>query len=80
MGNLESATDNFDKAIEYFERAIAIRIGGGDRAASPLAHSYLCKSRVYYLRKEYDLASDMLARSEALFFRISGADAHFMAQ
>jgi hypothetical protein len=83
MGNLESAdttADNLEKAMEYFERAIAIRLEGGDAAASLLANSYLCISRVYYLRKEYKTAQDMVAQSEALFFRISGADAHFMAQ
>jgi hypothetical protein len=84
MGNLESAdsssTDNLEKAMRYFERAIAIRIDGGDTAASLLAISYLCISRVYFLRKEYTAAENMVRQSDALFFRTSGADAHFMAQ
>jgi tetratricopeptide (TPR) repeat protein len=83
MGNLESAdtaADNLEKAVEYFERAIAIRLEGGDGAGSVLANSYLCMSRVYYLQKEYKTAQDMVAQSEALFFRLSGADIHFMAQ
>jgi hypothetical protein len=84
MGNLESADttapDNLEKAMEYFERAISIQIKGGDAAANLLANSYLCMSRVHCLRKEYRSAQDMVAQSEALFFRISSADAHFMAQ
>jgi hypothetical protein len=32
------------------------------------------------LKKEYEEALTMLGQSEALFYRISGADAHFMAQ
>ena len=80
MGNLESATDNLDEAMEYFKRAIAIRVEGGDTAASLLANSYLCTSRVYFLRGEHEVAFNLLAQSEALFFRTAGADAHFMAQ
>ena len=84
MGNLESAdltvNDSPEKAMNYFERAIAIRIEGGDAAASLLANSYLCMSRVYFLEKEYKAAENMLDRSEALFSRTSGAGANFMAQ
>lgn len=36
-------------------------------------------SRVHFLKKDYDEAFTMLAQSEALLYRISGADAHFMA-
>ena len=80
MGNLESATENLDEAMEYFRVATAIRIKGGDTAASLLAMTYLCTSRVYFLRGDYDVAFNMLAQSEGLFFRTAGADAHFMAQ
>lgn len=79
MGNLETACDNLDQAAEYFDRAIAMRIAGGDKAANVLANSYLCMSRVYFLRGEYEAALNMVGQSEALIFRISGADAHFMA-
>ena len=80
MGNLEAASDNLDDAMDYFKRAIAIRIDAGDMAASLLANSYLCMSRVHFLRGEYADAFNLLAQSEALFFRTAGADAHFMAQ
>jgi tetratricopeptide (TPR) repeat protein len=84
MGNLEFAdtvaADNLEKATDYFNRAIAIRVTHGDTANSLLANSYLCMSRVYFLGKEYDKALAMLGQSEALYYRISGADAHFMAQ
>jgi len=80
MGNLESASDNLEEAIEYFQKAIAIRINAGDVAASLLANSYLCLSRVHYLRGEYDRSWSILGESEALYFRTVGAEAHFMAQ
>jgi tetratricopeptide (TPR) repeat protein len=80
MGNLEAASENLDLSLEYFKRAIAIRIDSGDVAASLLANSYLCMARVHYLRREYDEAFNLLGQSEALFFRTAGADAHFMAQ
>jgi hypothetical protein len=84
MGNLEaadsSAADNLENAANYFQRAIAIRIAGGDTANSLLANSYLCMSRVHFLKQEYDDALALLSKSEALFYRISGADAHFLAQ
>jgi len=79
MGNLESTCDNLDTAMDYFKRSIAIRIEAGDMAASLLANSYLCMSRVHYLRSEFDEAFNLLGQSEALFFRTAGADAHFMA-
>lgn len=83
MGNLETAdsiaTENLDKAMEYFNRAIAIRIEGGDEAATLLANSYLCLSRVYFLRKDYSGARKKVSEAEALFFRTSGGEAHFMA-
>jgi tetratricopeptide (TPR) repeat protein len=80
MGNLEFASDNLDEAMDYFRRAITVRINAGDTAASLLANSYLCMSRVHYLRGEYEEAFSLLAQSEALYFLTAGADAHFMAQ
>jgi tetratricopeptide (TPR) repeat protein len=83
MGNLESADstmDNLEKAMDYFQRAIAIRIEGGDEVASLLANSYLCMSRAYFFKKEYESALNMVAQSEALFVHTIGPDAHFMAQ
>lgn len=80
MGLLESTSDNLSKAREYFNQAIAIRFACGDSASSLLANSYLCMSRVHFLEKEYDQAFAMLAQSEALYVRTSGANAHFMSQ
>lgn len=84
MGNLEAAdsaaADNLEKATDYFNRAIAIRVEHGDTANSLLALSYLCMSRVYFLGKEFEKALTMLNQSESLFYRDQGADAHFMAQ
>ncbi|KAH7416708.1 P-loop containing nucleoside triphosphate hydrolase protein [Cadophora sp. MPI-SDFR-AT-0126] len=79
MGLLESTSDNLSKAKEYFNQAIAIRFACGDSASSLLANSYLCMSRVHFLEKEYDQAFNMLAQSEALYVRTSGANAHFMS-
>lgn len=83
MGNLESASKNLDEAMEYFKRAIAIRVDGGngkdDLAAILLAVSYLCVSRVHFMKEDYETALNMVAKSEALLFRTSGANA-FMAQ
>ena len=84
MGNLESAyypgTDTLYLAMDYFKRAIALREAAGDIASSLLANSYLCMSRVYYLRRQYEEAFNLLAQSEALYVRTSGANTHFMAQ
>ncbi|KAH8602772.1 P-loop containing nucleoside triphosphate hydrolase protein [Bisporella sp. PMI_857] len=79
MGNLEYADDNLDEAIEYFEKAITLRSNAGDSAASLLANSYLCYSRVHYRRGEYRKSWGILGESEALFFRTKGPDDHFMA-
>ena len=80
MGNLESACDNLPEAMEYFNRAIEIRLRYGDSAANLLAISYLCMSRAYFLHKDYDSAFKTLGKSEALFVRTAGAAAPFMAQ
>lgn len=84
MGNLEStdtiAVNNVEKATDYFNRAIAIRVAHGDAANSLLANSYLCMSRVPFLAGDYEKSSAILGQSEALYYRISGADAHFFAQ
>jgi hypothetical protein len=80
MGQLESATQNPEKAMEYLMKAIDIRIDAGDTAASLLANSYLCLSRAYIIQGKHQAAFNSLAQSEALYFRTAGADAHFMSQ
>jgi hypothetical protein len=84
MGNLEStdtvAVDNLKRATDYFNRAITIRVAHGDTANSLLANSYLCMSQVPFLAGDYEKSLVILGQSEALYYRISGADAHFFAQ
>jgi hypothetical protein len=80
MGNIESASDNLDEAMEYFSRAVPLRLVAGDSAASLLATTYLCIARVHHLKGEYDEAFRMCAQSEALFVRTAGADNHFLAK
>ena len=80
MGNLESAAENLDAAMVYFNRAVDIRVEKGDAAASQLALTYLCIGRVYYLRNDFDEAGRWFAQSEALFVRTEGADTQFMSQ
>ena len=79
MGNLESACDNLDEALEYFNRAARLRLAAGDTAASLLATTYLCTARAHFLKGDYDKAYKITAESEALFVRTSGTDNHFFA-
>lgn len=79
MGNLESACDNLDEALEYFNRVVPLRLAAGDAAAALLATTYLCIARVYFLKREYEKALEITAESEALFVRTSGTDNHFFA-
>jgi tetratricopeptide (TPR) repeat protein len=72
MGNLESACGNFEKGMEFFQRAISIRKASGDEAASLLANSYLSLARLHFLRREYDLAFNVVAKSEGLISRAVG--------
>jgi hypothetical protein len=79
MGNLESACDNLEEALDYFNRTVPLRLAAGDAAASLLATTYLCIARAHFLNKEYDKAMEITAESEALFVRTSGTDNHFFA-
>jgi len=80
MGNLESATGNLDDAMKFFEKEIAVRIDAGDAAATLLANSYLCLSRVYHLKREYEQSFKILAEAEALFFRTSASNDYFLSR
>lgn len=80
MGNLETAMGDYEKAMEYFEEAIAIWKAQGDTAANQLALVYLCIGQADSLRKDYDKAMKMLGRAEALFVQTLGAEKHYMAQ
>lgn len=80
MGNLETATANYDMAMEYFDRAVEIRVLQGDTAANQLALLHLCIGRVFSLRKDYEKANKMFSTAENLFVRTLGAEKHYMAQ
>lgn len=80
MGNLESASDNLDEAMEHFNRAVSLRLAAGDPAAILLATTYICIARVYFLKGDYNEAFKMTAQCEALFVRTAGADNHFLAK
>ena len=80
MGNLESACDNLDEAMEYFNRAVALRLAAGDIAAGLLAITYICIARVHYLKRMYEEAYKMTAKSEALFVRTAGENNNWLAQ
>lgn len=79
MGNLETGCGRYEEAMDYYTKAVQIRVAQGDRAAGQLALTYLCIGRLYHFQGKYDEASKMLANSETLFVRTSSADTHFMA-
>lgn len=79
MGNLETGCGRYQEAMEYFTRAIEIRVALGDIAAGQLALTYLCIARLYYFEGKYGESMKTLALSEAMFVRTSGAETHFMA-
>ena len=80
LGNLETATGNLEDSTDYYDQATDIWIKGGDTTASQLALTYLCVGRVFVLQNKLTEARDMVARSEALFVRVLGADRGFTAQ
>lgn len=80
MGNLEDASGNQSEALRYYAQAIEIREKCGDQASSLLATTYLCLSRVYYARENYDVAFNILGKSESLFVKTIGQAGHLMAQ
>jgi len=76
---LETSTGDYDRAMEFFNRAVDIRLAQGDTAANQLALLYLCIGRVDSLRKDFEKATKMFARAENLFVRTLGAEKHYMA-
>jgi tetratricopeptide (TPR) repeat protein len=79
MGNLETGCGRYEEAMVYFTKVVNIRRAQGDRAAGRLALVYLCIGRLYYFQRKFEEAMKMLADSEALFVRSTGAETHFMA-
>ena len=80
MGNLETSAGDYDKAMEYFNRAVEIRLAQGEMAANQLALLYLCIGRVHTQRKDFEKALKMFSQAENLFVRTLGAEKHYMAQ
>lgn len=80
MGNLETAAGNYDKAMEYFNETVTVRLAQGDKAANQLALLYLCIGRAYSLNKDIENALKMFRKAEMLFVRTLGAEKHYMAQ
>jgi len=80
MGNLETAAGDYEKAKEYFNRAVRIRLAQGETAANQLALLYLCIGRVYTQEREFDKALKMFSMAENLFVRTLGAEKHNIAQ
>jgi hypothetical protein len=66
--------------MEYFDRAVEIRLAQGETAANQLALLYLCIGRVHTLREDFEKALKMFSRAENLFVRTLGAEKHYMAQ
>jgi tetratricopeptide (TPR) repeat protein len=79
MGNLETGCGRYGEAMVYFTKAVNIRRAQGDRAVGKLALTYLCIGRLYYFERKFEDAMKMLADSESLFIRSTGAETHFMA-
>jgi len=80
MGILGATCDSLVEASEYFEHAIAIRTAAGDPHTTLLGNSYLCYSRVYSARGEWQKAFQLVGQAEALFSRTVGGGAPLMAQ
>jgi tetratricopeptide (TPR) repeat protein len=80
MGNLETAAGNYERAMDFFNRAVDIWIAQGDEGANQLALIYLCIGRVDSLRKDYDKAARRFSTAENLFVRTLGSERHIMAQ
>lgn len=76
MGNLESGCGRYKEAMDYYTRAIKIRIALADSAS--LGFTYLCMGRLYYLQGMYEEAIKTLANSEELFIKASCGGVQFM--
>jgi tetratricopeptide (TPR) repeat protein len=80
MGNLEAGTGHYDEALDYYMRAIEIRLSIGDRAALQLGTTYLGIGHCHAYYRNYSEARRFFGQAEQLFVRTVGADRYLMAK
>jgi len=80
MGNLEAATGHYEEALDYYQRAVDIRLAIGDRAALQLGTTYLGIGRCHAAYKNFAEARRYFGQAEQLFVRTVGANKYFMAK
>jgi tetratricopeptide (TPR) repeat protein len=80
MGNIETATQHYDKALDYYQRAVEIYPTLGDVAAWKLGLVYMGIGRCHAAQLRYQDARRLYGQAEQLFVRTKGSDKHFMAQ
>lgn len=80
IGNLESATGHYEKALEYYRRSVEIGLKIGDKAALLLGMTYLGIGCCHAHYKNFSEARRFFGQAEQLFVRTLGADKYFMAK
>ncbi len=79
LGNVESAEENLDEALELFQEAAAIRQGVGDKAATMLGLSFLQIGRVHFHKREFKIAYEHYQRAETIFNKKIGRNRTYVA-
>jgi tetratricopeptide (TPR) repeat protein len=80
MGDLEAATGRYDEALEYYKRAVNIRLTIGDGAALLLGKTYLGIGLCHACSKNYSEARRFFGQAEQLFVRTVGGFKYVMAK
>lgn len=79
LGNLETATKNYDKALGFYDRAVRIYLDMGEEAESQLGITYLGIGRCHLQCRRFETARQMIQQAERLFIRGGGKNTLFMA-
>jgi len=79
MGDLEATTGHYEEALEFYQRAVNIRLAIGDRTAPQLGMTYLGIGRCHANYKNFSEARRFFGQAEQLFKRKVGADNFIMA-
>ena len=79
LGNVETAEGNYEQALEYLEKAAAIREDIGDSAAVLLSLNYIQIGRVNALQEDPTKAYRMYQKAEGVMNKRSGANKFFAA-